>query len=72
LLADVAVVSFDDTSAKEFGRLRGTLARQGVAVSRIDLMIAAVALTRNLTLVTHNTVDFENIPDLRVQDWLVP
>ena len=25
-----------------------------------------------LTLVTHNTADFRNIPDLRVEDWLTP
>jgi len=35
-------------------------------------MIAAVALTYDLTLVTHNTADFENIPGLRLDDWLRP
>jgi tRNA(fMet)-specific endonuclease VapC len=34
-------------------------------------MIASVALVHDLTLVTHNTKDFENIPDLRVEDWLM-
>jgi tRNA(fMet)-specific endonuclease VapC len=33
-------------------------------------MIASVALVNDLTLVTHNTRDFENIPGLRLQDWL--
>lgn len=35
-----------------------------------DLMIACVALEHDLTLVTHNTVDFQNIPGLRLEDWL--
>ena len=33
-------------------------------------MIASVALVYDLTLVTHNTVDFRNIPGLRLNDWL--
>jgi tRNA(fMet)-specific endonuclease VapC len=37
-----------------------------------DLMIASVALVHNLTLVTHNTADFQNIPGLRLDDWLKP
>jgi predicted nucleic acid-binding protein len=35
-------------------------------------MIGSVALVNDLTLVTHNTKDFENIPGLRLQDWLTP
>jgi len=36
------------------------------------LLIASVALTHDLTLVTHNTADFQNIPGLRLDDWLIP
>jgi tRNA(fMet)-specific endonuclease VapC len=36
------------------------------------LLIATVALVHNLTLVTHNTADFQNIPGLRLEDWLTP
>ena len=35
-------------------------------------MIAAVALAHSLCLVTHNTKHFENIPKLRLDDWLTP
>ena len=35
-----------------------------------DLMIGSVALLHDFTLVTHNTVDFRNIPGLRLEDWL--
>ena len=38
----------------------------------VDLMIAAVALVHDLTLVTNNTKDFQNIPGLRLEDWLTP
>ena len=72
LLRDVAVLSFDDACAKEFGRLRGTLMRHGISVSRLDLMIGSVALVHSLTLVTHNLGDFQNIPNLQTEDWLAP
>jgi tRNA(fMet)-specific endonuclease VapC len=38
----------------------------------MDLMIASVALVHNLTLITHNTADYQHIPGLRLDDWLVP
>ncbi len=72
LLLDVMVLDFDRKCALEFGRLRALLLQQGRPVSRLDLMIAAVALVHNLTLVTHNTADFRDIPALRLEDWLTP
>jgi len=65
------VLSYDEQCAREFGRIRGTLLRQGVSISSVDLMIAAVALVHDLTLVTHNTADFRQVPALRLDDWLV-
>jgi tRNA(fMet)-specific endonuclease VapC len=72
LVPDVTVLEFDSDCAKEFGRTRGQLLQQGISVSRVDLLIAAVALVNNLTLVTHNTTDYSNIPGLRLDDWLTP
>ena len=70
LMSDVAVLDYDQECSKEFGRLRGLLAQQGRETSRLDLMIAAVALVHDLTLVTHNTADFQFVPGLRLEDWL--
>ena len=63
-------IPFDDTCAVEVGKLRGRLLRKGISVSAVDLMIAAVAVVHNLTLVTHNTAHFQNVPNLRTGDWL--
>jgi tRNA(fMet)-specific endonuclease VapC len=67
---DVETLAFDEASAEQFGRLRVELQRIGIAVSPIDLLIASAALAHDLTLVTHNTADYRNIPELRLEDWL--
>jgi tRNA(fMet)-specific endonuclease VapC len=72
LLPSVVVLNFDSACAKRFGQVRGQLLQQGIAASRMDLMIASVALTHNLTLVTHNTADYQHIPGLQLDDWLTP
>jgi tRNA(fMet)-specific endonuclease VapC len=72
LLQEVQVVSFDAICAERFGQVRGALLRQGIVVPTTDLLIASAALVHNLTLVTHNTVDFQQIPGLRLDDWLIP
>jgi tRNA(fMet)-specific endonuclease VapC len=72
LLQEVAVLDFDSACAEQFGKVQGGLLQQGISVPTADLMIAAVALVHNLTLVTDNTADFQNIPGMRLDDWLTP
>lgn len=72
LLQEVAVLDFDAACAERFGRLQGGLLQHGTTIPVADLMIASVALVHDLTLVTHNTADFQSIPSLRLDDWLTP
>jgi tRNA(fMet)-specific endonuclease VapC len=72
LVHEVRIVDFDAACAEKFGQVRGALLRQGIAVPTTDLMIASAALVHNLTLVTHNTADYQHIPGLRLDDWLTP
>ena len=72
LLTEVQVLDFDAACAQTFGQVRGTLLQQGLSVPTTDLMIASTAQFHNLTLVTHNTADYRNIPGLRLDDWLTP
>ena len=72
LLQDVTILNFDKPCASRFGRLNGQLLCRGLTVSSVDLMIASMALSYDLTLVTHNTNDFRNVPGLRLEDWLLP
>src|SRR5437667_137594 len=53
-------------------RTEGALLQKRLDVSRMDQLIASVALVHNLTLVTHNKADYQNVPGLRLVDWLIP
>ena len=72
LLREVQLLDFDAACAERFGQVRGSPLQQGITVSRMDLLIASVALVHSLTLVTHNTADYRNVPGLRLDDWLIP
>lgn len=39
---------------------------------RLDRLIAAHCLALGLTLVTNNETDFEDVPDLRIENWARP
>lgn len=71
-IEDFIILPFDEACAYEFGKIRGYFIQNGIAIETADLVIAATALVHDLTLVTHNTSDFCNIPNLRLEDWLTP
>ncbi len=60
---------FDDDAAETYAGIRADLESQGLPIGSNDLMIAAIALANNLTLVTHNTAEFERVKGLRIEDW---
>lgn len=60
---------FDDSAADHAGRIRAELAVLGRPIGPHDVMIAAIALTHNLTLVTHNADEFRRVRDLAIEDW---
>ncbi|MCB9783679.1 MAG: type II toxin-antitoxin system VapC family toxin [Candidatus Omnitrophica bacterium] len=68
---EVSVLQHDLDCARIYGETYVALQKSGKSPSPMDLMIASVALVYDLTLVTHNTRDFESIPNLRIQDWLM-
>jgi tRNA(fMet)-specific endonuclease VapC len=59
------VLPFDAPAAGQFDMLRSQ-----VRIGTMDLRIAATALSHSLTVLTRNTVDFEKVPQLVVEDWL--
>ena len=60
---------FDDTAAAAYGELRAAVERTGQPIGPNDLLIAAIALSGGLTVVTHNVGEFSRVPGLLIEDW---
>jgi tRNA(fMet)-specific endonuclease VapC len=63
------ILNFDQAAANCYGILRAELEQQGQPIGAMDLLIAAHALSLNLTLVTNNTREFARIPNLSLENW---
>ncbi|MDH6098185.1 type II toxin-antitoxin system VapC family toxin [Anabaenopsis sp. FSS-46] len=66
----VSVKQFDLPAAIEFGKIQGELRKIGKPTGEFDALIAAVARSGGDVLVTNNIKDFENIPNLKLDNWL--
>jgi tRNA(fMet)-specific endonuclease VapC len=63
---------FDDQAGLTYASIRRDLAREGKLIGPNDLLIAAIAISRSATLVTHNTREFSRVSGLRIEDWESP
>jgi tRNA(fMet)-specific endonuclease VapC len=68
-LAPLRQLEFDADDAAACGKIRAGLDTKGTPIGPYDLQIAAQALRRKLTLVTHDTAEFKRISGLKVADW---
>ena len=60
------IVRFDEHAAAKFRELR----QQRIRIGALDLKNASIALERDATLLSANAKDFNQVPGLRVEDWL--
>ncbi len=64
------VLPFDRDATDAYARVRFELARVGRPIGERDLLIASIALSRGLTMVTHNVSEFARVPGLTTEDWV--
>ena len=69
LLVCVTVLPFDAAAAVEYGKICAYLESQGKVIGTMDMLIAAHALSENLTIVTNNVREFERVPSLQIENW---
>lgn len=69
-VAASTVLNFGLGEARYAARIESTLAAMGKPSGRLDVLIAAQALKAGLTLVTNNTKHFENVPGLKLENWV--
>lgn len=69
-LESLAIMPFDLTAARTYGRVRTALQRLGTPIGPLDMLIAAHALSLDLPLATNNVREFRRVPGLHVENWL--
>nr|WP_265338631.1 type II toxin-antitoxin system VapC family toxin [Nodularia sp. LEGE 04288] len=65
--ATAPILPFDAGAIAVFEELR----EQKVRIATMDLRIAAIAISRNLVLLTRNIGDFGKIPGLVTENWTI-
>ncbi len=60
---------FGRDAAQVYARIRADLERRGRPIGPNDLIIAAIAIASETTLVTHNVAEFNRVEELSVEDW---
>ena len=63
------VLPFAGDAAEEYAGIRLQLEKAGRPIGERDLLIAATAKSRRLTVVTHNVREFARVSGLKVEDW---
>ena len=66
---DNVALDFDLAAAAAYGRVRARLEASGTPIGPNDMLIAAHALSRRLTVVTDNTAEFRRVKSLKITNW---
>ena len=64
------IVAYDECASREYGKVRSQLEKKGQVIGPLDMLIAAHAISRKLTVITNNTKEFKRIRSLRVENWV--
>ncbi len=70
-LTPIIILPFSIQAANHYARIRAHLERASNIIGPMDLLIAAHALAEEATLVTNNEREFQRVPGLAVENWVV-
>ncbi len=71
ILSRVNVIGFAQKEALQAAEILNGLHVQGRPIGLEDVLIAAIAISNGLAVVTANTKHFRRIPELHVENWLL-
>jgi tRNA(fMet)-specific endonuclease VapC len=69
-LLPLKIVNFDNAAATIYGDIRAKLEKQGTPIGSLDTLIAAHALSLQVTLITNNIREFNRVPNLKLKNWV--
>jgi tRNA(fMet)-specific endonuclease VapC len=58
-------LDYDDRAEQHFQSAR----KSGIRIGTMDLRIASICIVNDAILVTRNRKDFQQVPDLKFEDW---
>ena len=70
-LAPFNILPFTADDAISAGRVRAYLEQIGRPIGPYDLLIVAQGLSRDISVITHNTDEFNRVPKLKLEDWVI-
>ena len=71
ILSAIDVLRIESPVDRLYAQTRHRLTQQGNPIGPNDLLIAAHALTLELSVVTANSREFSRVPGLKVENWLL-
>ncbi|HUV58645.1 MAG TPA: type II toxin-antitoxin system VapC family toxin [Desulfatiglandales bacterium] len=54
-----------------YGEIRASLESKGKTIGPFDMLIAAHALSLDLTIISNNIKEFSRIPNLKCENWIL-
>ena len=69
LLNNINILHFDLESSKISAKVYSYLKKKGLLTNLMDQMIAAIAISKNETVITRNAKHYKNIPTLKMESW---
>ncbi|TGN08695.1 type II toxin-antitoxin system tRNA(fMet)-specific endonuclease VapC [Leptospira ilyithenensis] len=63
------ILPFEQSDTQAFGIIKADLKKSGNLIGSADALLAAQAISKNLTFITNNTKEFKRIKNLKVEDW---
>ena len=69
-LSPLGLLSLDSEGALEAAAIRAQLQKAGKPIGPYDLLIAGLARTKDMILVSNNSKEFGRIKDLKLENWV--
>ena len=68
-LSPLNIVDYGYKASLAYGKIRTFLEKTGNIIGSMDLLIAAHALSLNVTIITNNEKEFKKVKNLKVENW---
>jgi tRNA(fMet)-specific endonuclease VapC len=66
----IKTLDIDFEIAREYGKIKSKLRKQGNLIDDFDILIGATAVVRNLTLITNNQQHFSRLKGVIMKNWV--